>query len=148
MLKEGTIIHFNLFQFKNPSASPKSKYFIVVKNINNLTVLASLPSSQKHLPFDLQSTYGCIELPESGIGCYAFKANEPIATNGFGFPLDSYLYGQHIDEYDLDNIFEIHPFEGIDYQIKGEILEEKLKDIIDCLKSSTAVKRKFKRFLS
>jgi hypothetical protein len=147
MLKEGTIIYFNLFQFKDPSASSKPKYFIVVKNIDNITVLASLPSSQKHLPFDLQSTYGCIELPDSGIGCYAFKANDPIATNGFAFPLDSYIYGQHIDEYNLSNIFEIYPFEGIDFYIKGELKSDVLDLIIDCIKNSSAVKRRFKRLL-
>ena len=146
MFKEGTIIYFNVFYFNN-SAPPKPKYFIVIKHIGNATILASLPSSQKHLPFILQSTYGCLELPDSGIGCYAFKSNIAVATNGFAFPLDYYLYGQHLDEYDLENILEIYPFEGIQYEIKGELLPERLEEIIECFKNSASVKRRFRRLL-
>ena len=82
MFEAGTILYFNIFQFKNLGATSKPKYFVVIKHIDNLTLLAGLPSSQKHLTFDLQSTYGCIELPDSGIGCYVFQSGIPVATSG------------------------------------------------------------------
>jgi hypothetical protein len=147
MFKEGTIIYFNTFYFNNPDTPPKPKYFIVLKQVNNTTILASLPSSQKHLPNSLQSTYGCLELPDSGIGCFAFKSGIPVTTNGFAFPLDSYLYGQHVDEYYIDNITELYPFEGIQYEIIGDLLSDILQEIINCLKNSAAVKKRFKRYL-
>ena len=148
MFEEGTILYFTPFYFtKSATTAPKPKYFIVIKRIDTVTILASLPSSQKHLPYNLQSVYGCISLPESGIGCYVFEAGAPIATNGFAFPLDSYLYGEHLDEHNLDNIFELYPFQGIHYHIKGQLLTEKLDEVIECLKQSPTVKRRFKRFL-
>ena len=73
MFDEGTILYFTTFYFNNPSATPKPKYFVVVKRIDHVAILAALPSSKKHLPYALQSTFGCIELPDSGIGCYVFK---------------------------------------------------------------------------
>ena len=147
MFKEGTIIYFNIFYFNNPQAAPKPKYFIVIKHIGNATILASLPSSQKHLPYSLQSTYGCIDMPDSGIGCYVFKSGMPIATNGFAFPLDSYIYGQHLDEYSIENILELYPFEGIQYEIKGHLKPDRLEEIVNCLKKSSAVKKRYKRLL-
>jgi hypothetical protein len=147
MFEEGSIIYFTPFYFNSPSTPPKPKYFIVVKHVSNMTILASLPSSQKHLPISLQSTFGCLEAPDSGIGCYAFREGVPIATNGFAFPLDSYLYGQHLDEYNIDIIAELYPFDKIQYEIKGKLFPNQLKDITDCLKNSAAVKRRFKRYL-
>lgn len=147
MFDEGTILYFTPFYFNNPSETPKPKYFIVVKRIDHVAILTALPSSKKHLPYDLQTTYGCIELPDSGIGCYVFPVGEQVATNGFAFPLDSYIYGQHLDEYNMDNIFEMYPFPGISYAIKGQLLPDKLVEIIDCLKKSASVKRRYKRFL-
>ena len=148
MFDVGTILYFNIFHFKNAGAVSKPKYFVVIKHIDNAALLASLPSSQKHLPPALLSTYGCIELPDSGIGCYVLKSALPIATNGYAFPLDSYIYGQHLDEYSIENITDLYPLEGVDYEIKGILLPEVLAEIIDCLKNSAAVKRRFKRYLS
>ena len=148
MFEAGTIFYFNIFQFKNSGTEPKPKYFVVIKHIDNVTILASLPSSQKHLPYNLQATYGCIELPDSGIGCYVFQAGMPVATNGYAFPKNSYIYGQHLDEYAIENITDLYPLLGVDYAIKGQLLPNILSDIIDCLKNSAAVKKRFKRYLS
>jgi hypothetical protein len=148
MLDLGNILYFNIFHFKNAGTAPKPKYFVVIKHIDNMTLLASLPSSQKHLPTDLHAAYGCLELPDSGIGCYALKAHTPVATNGFAFSLDSYLYGQHLDEYYAENIADLYPLESIDYEIKGQLLPDILEDIITCFKNSAAVKRRFKRYLA
>ena len=146
-LQEGTILYFHLFHFKNSGTPPKSKYFIVIKHIGDTTLLASLPSSQKHLPRHLQSTYGCLEIPDSGIGCYAFQSGVSVATNNFAFPLDSYLFGQHLDEYNSLTINDMYPFEGINYDILGCLKIDTLVAVIDCFKNSASVKRRFRRLL-
>ena len=147
MFTIGSILYFNLFHFSNTTSASKPKYFVVIKHLDSGTLLAALPSSQKHLPYDLQAVYGCIELPDSGIGCYAFEGGLTIAGNGFAFPRDSYVYGQHLDQYDADYIVSIYPYEGIDYEIKGILLPSVLTDIITCLKNSNVVKRRFKKYL-
>lgn len=148
MFEEGTIVYFNLFHFTNSTSDSKPKYFIVIKQIDNITILAGLPSSQKHLPYNLQSTYGCINVPDSGIGCYVFQAGVAIATNGFSFPCDSYIYGQHLDEYEIQNINDLYPLESVDYEILGQLVPTKLEEVVDCLKGSSSVKRRFRRYLS
>lgn len=148
MFEEGTILYFNTFQFNDSRAISKPKYFIVLKQIGNTSLLAALPSSQKHLPFDLQTTYGCIEIPDSGIGCYVFQASIPVATNAYAFPMDSYVYGQHLDEYNRENITDLYPLENVDYVIKGQLVPDILTQLIDCLKNSATVKRRFKRYLN
>ena len=148
MFEEGTILYFNIFQFNDARATAKPKYFIALKNIGNNTLLAALPSSQKHLPFDLQATYGCIEIADSGIGCYVFQAATPVATNGYAFPMDSYIYGQHLDEYNAENITDLYPLENVDYVIKGQLSPDILTQLINCLKNSATVKRRFKRYLN
>ena len=147
MFPVGTILYFNIFQFQNSTTASKPKYFVVIKHIDTGTLVAALPSSQKHLPYDLHTTYGCIELSDSGIGCFAFEAGQIVADNGFMFPRDSYIYGQHLDEYDMANLATIYPLEGIDYDIKGILLPTTLAALIGCLKNSASVKRRFKRYL-
>ena len=147
MFLAGTILHFPTFYFRNIGAEPTNKYFLVIKNIGDSAILISLPSSQKHLPDALKNTYGCMNVADSGIGCYAFKARHVIATNGFYFGKDTYLYGAHLDEYEIENIVQRYPFPNIDYTIVGTLIEDLLESIIDCFKSSPAVKNKYKRML-
>lgn len=147
MFAVGTILYFTPFHFQNTATAAKPKYFVVIKHVDTGTLIAALPSSQKHLPYDLHAAYGCIDLPDSGIGCYVFEANLSIADNGFAFPRDSYLYGQHLDQYDPAHIASTYPYEGIDYDIKGILTPSVLADIIVCLKNSSTVKRRFRQLL-
>jgi len=146
MYTPGNLIYFNPFYFKDGAAS-KSKYFLVLKVIDNQAVLATLPSSVDHLPRNLTINHGCIEIPEGCINCYIFKSNVNITKNNWAFQLDTFLYGQWIDDYDIELLKDIYPVEAIDYQIIGELTDTELQNVIKCFKNSASVKRKYKRLL-
>ena len=147
MFEEGNILYFDPFVFKNPASASKPKYFVVLKNLGDEIILASLPSSQKHIPVVLHSTYGCIHEPENGIGCFAFKGGEIVSENNFKFPLDTYLYGEQLDEYSIKTIQEQYPFPGIQYELKGKFKSEILDQIKACFRTAASVKKRFKRLL-
>jgi hypothetical protein len=147
MYVPGNIIYFNPFFFKNGSTS-KPKYFLVLKIVNENVILASLPSSVVHLPGHLEVNHGCIEVPEGNINCYVFKANQNITTNNWAFPMDTFLYGQWLDEYEIELLEDIYPVNGIDYQIIGQLTTDELTQLITCFTKSASVRRKFKRLLA
>ena len=58
MFEEGNLLYFDPFLFKN-GATPKPKFFIVLKNdINDEVILATLPTSKDHIPSDVAITSG------------------------------------------------------------------------------------------
>nr|WP_295929626.1 hypothetical protein [uncultured Dyadobacter sp.] len=147
MGEEGDVLYFNPFYFKNGSAS-KPKYFIVLKVFNAQSLLASLPSSLDYRPAQSMVGYGCIEVPEACFNCFLFKAGHSVTINDWSFPLDTYLYGQQIDEYDIAVLKDIYPVEGLDYKIVGRLQDVIFKSLKDCFVTSASVKRKFRRLLS
>ncbi|MBE9466023.1 hypothetical protein ACFP1I_00300 [Dyadobacter subterraneus] len=100
MDKEGDILYFDPFYFKNGNKS-KPKYFIILKVIEGKALLASLPSSLDFRPSTFLDNHGGIEIPEASFNCYIFQANYKVTTNNWAFPLDTYVYGQQIDEYEI-----------------------------------------------
>lgn len=148
MHEAGTILYFTPFYFKDPSPS-KPKYFIVLKVLDNGEVaLVSLPSSQRYLPSFAPAVHGCIEIPAACITCYVFEANRPVTNAGWGFPLDSFLYGQYLDTYETKILQEMYPTEGVDYDIVGTLTRQELDAIIRCFANSASVKRRIKRILA
>jgi hypothetical protein len=141
----GRIIFFDPFHFKGGGS--KAKYFLVLKVVENKTILASLPSSQVHLPASQETVHGCLEKPESGINCYIFQANKPITTNGWSFPQNTFLYGMWLDDYEITHLEANYNIPGVDFEIIGELVVEELAAVIDCFKNSATVKRKYKRWL-
>ncbi len=121
MYTPGNIIYFDPFHFKDGGSKPK--YFLVLKKIADQVILASLPSSQKHLPTDQAINHGCLEVPDSGINCYIFLANQSITKSGWGFPLDTFLYGQWLDEFELTTLQTNYTIAGVDYEIIGELTD-------------------------
>lgn len=146
MYTPGKLIYFNPFFFKNSSGS-KPKYFVVLKVVNDEVLLASLPSSKIHLPQTQQVVHGCLEIPESCINCYVFKATNPICKDGWYFPLDTFLYGEWLDDYTIEQLEAAYSIEHVDYEIIGELTEEELAAVIRCFVNSSRVKRKYKRML-
>lgn len=143
----GNIIYFDPFYFKDGSVS-KPKYFLVIKIVGSNALLASLPSSKVHLPSHLEINHGCIEVPSGNINCYVFKANNVITTNHWAFPMDTFIYGQWLDEYDINLLEDIYPVKDIDYKIIGQLTNQEMNQLIHCFTQSASVKRKFKRLLS
>ncbi|MDR6809316.1 hypothetical protein J2Y45_000069 [Dyadobacter sp. BE34] len=144
---EGDILYFDLFYFKNDNA-PKAKYFIVLKTIGASAILASLPSSRDFRPTVSLETYGCIEVPEACFNCFVFKAGLPVTANNWAFPLDTFVYGQQIDEYEIAVLKDIYPVEGLDYKVVGRLKDAEFKDLKDCFCQSASVKRRFRRLLA
>jgi len=143
----GKLIYFDPFYFKNKDDS-SPKFFLVLKVIDSNAILASLPSSKKHLPSTLELQHGCLEMPDACINCYIFKAGKQVTKDGWCFELDTMLYGNWIDDYQVETLTEKYPIEGVNYEIKGEILDEELTNIINCFANSKTVKRKYKRLLT
>ncbi len=145
MYSAGKIIHFNPFFFE--SGNSKNKYFLVIKVIDGNAILASLPSSQDHLPSNTAIKHGCIELPDARITTYVFEANKPITLDGWGFKQNTFLHGCWLDDYDISKLNEKYAIEKVDYNIIGELTSSELKSIIDCFSNSVTVKRKYKKLL-
>lgn len=114
----------------------------------NEVVLASLPSSKVHLPQTQPIIHGCLEIPASCINCYVFKAANPFCKDGWSFPLDTFLYGEWLDDYTVEQLETAYSIEHVDFEIIGELRNGELNAVIQCFKHSTRVKRKYKRMLN
>lgn len=148
MFVPGNIIYFDPFYFKNGNTA-KPKYFVVLKNINNLTVIASLPTRTDSIPahFEINNNHQCINNSQNFFNCYVIKENIPITICGKSFDFQTHLYGEQIDDYEISILSEIYPNQGIDYHIWGELIPEIFQNIIDCFRNSSTIKRKYKRLL-
>ncbi len=147
MYSEGNIIYFDPFYFKNGSASTR-KYFLVLKNMGDSAILASLPSSVIHLPSFVDIKHGCIDIPESCISCYIFEQRKPITKCGWAFDLNTFLYGNWLDDYTLDILKETYQIEGVEYEIIGRLTDVELQNVKNCFKNSNVVKRRYRKLLS
>lgn len=145
MFTPGKLFFFDPFYFKKGGNSPK--FFLVLKIVEGNAVLASLPSSQIHLPVNQTIQHGCLEVPDSGINCYIFEAKRPITKCGWSFELNTLLYGMWLDDFSIDTLETNHTIEGVDYEIVGDLTDEELENVINCFKNSSTVKRKYKRWL-
>jgi hypothetical protein len=63
MLEERNIIRFDPFYFKNGNTA-KPKYFLVLKQSEHNTVIASLPTRRSLIPQDANIELGCLEMTE------------------------------------------------------------------------------------
>ena len=147
MGEEGAILYFDPFFFKNGNAS-KPKYFIVSKVSETTSILASLPSSIDYRPAASSNSYGCMEIPEACFNCFVFQSGLPVATNDWAFPLDTFIYGQQIDEYNIATLRDIYPVQGLDYRILGKLKDAEFKHLKQCFAQSASVKRRFRRLLA
>ncbi|WP_046755272.1 hypothetical protein [Kordia jejudonensis] len=147
MFEEGTIVYFDPFYFKNGNTA-KSKYFIVLKNTEDKSILASLPTRKDSIPTEYLVEQGCIELPNINFNCFVFSPKINITTCQKSFDFPTHVYGYQIDLYKTDYLQEIYPIEGTDYIIWGKMKKAIFNDLINCLKTSKTVKRKFIKILS
>jgi hypothetical protein len=143
----GKLIYFDPFHFKDGS-QPKPKYFLVLKVIADNAIIASLPSSVNHLPRNQALKHGCLEIPDACINCYIFEPGRPITKSGWSFPLQTMLYGNWLDDFEISVLEANYHIEGVDYEIIGELTENELNGVISCFANSSIVKRKYRRILS
>lgn len=148
MYTPGTIIYYTPFYFENGN-TPKPKYLIIlaVDNCNATLVAASLATSQDHVPTNLPKTHGCIHNNDMRFNCYYYEALKPICCNDFGFPLDTYIYGEQVNTFYTSTLQTNYPKEGTNYIIKGKLTDKELAQITACVKKSANLKRKVKKLL-
>lgn len=141
----GELLYFKPFWFPD-GGTPKSKYFVVLHNDGNGVLLASLPTSKDHIPSDVVFHAGCIELPERNINAFVFPSQTKI-TECFSFPMNTYIYGSNIHEYKKSAILLPICIKKATVETKGTLLPELFEKLLTCLKTSSSVKRKYKKIL-
>lgn len=146
MYKEGTLLFFDPFYFKNGNPASK-KFFLVVKVIDNAAILACLPTSKIYIPNNIQISHGCLDDINICINCYVFTAKKPITKCGWSFELDTLLHGTQLDDFNLEDLREKHPINGVDYEVIGELTGDELENVIRCFSTSRLVKNKYKKIL-
>lgn len=150
-MQPGDILYFTPFVFSDSKTQkPKNKYFLVLGHLNQQLIVSSLPTSQDHVPGHYDKAHGCIQ-GEVGdnFSCYFFKKAEPITTCGWGFPLDTYLYGEQIRSFELgDPRFQSTLLKPEPYTKIGTCTPEAYGDLLNCLAKGSNVTNKYKRLFS
>ncbi|HEX9513659.1 MAG TPA: hypothetical protein VF939_24375 [Puia sp.] len=146
MFLQGQVVYFNSFVFKNGN-DPKPKYFIILKNLGDTTIIGSLPTRTNTAPSFITISHGCINLDERCYNCYLFQKDKIICQNGFSFDLPTYIYGDQIEDYEVEKLEEMYKIRGVDYEILDTLNEDEYNAIINCLLNSQSVKRKIKKYL-
>ncbi len=147
MYVEGNIIFFTPFFFKNKNTA-KSKFFVVLKVIDNQLILGSLPTSKDYIPSNDVIASGCLELTEINLNCFVISPNEPITVCNKHLRLTTYIYGHELDTYELSKLQETYRIEGSDYTVFGAMKPEIFSSLIQCLKKSNSVKKKYIKVLT
>jgi len=146
MFETGTLLYFEPFVFPD-GGIPKAKYFVVLANVEQNVLLASLPTSKDHVPSDIPLQAGCLELPERMVNVYVFLASVQVTENGFCFPMNTFIYGANIKTYDSE-LFVRQEQEGMTrISVIGNLRKELFESLKDCLRNSDAVRKRFKQYL-
>ena len=144
--EKGSILYFSPFIFSNGD-EPKNKYFLVLHCDEQNLILASLPTSQDHVPGSLEKKHGCINQSDINFNCYLFEIGRVVCSNGFSFPKETYVYGFRLQLFDLYVFCVQECNDETKIEVKGRLLDEEYNALVQCLKNSTSVKRKYKALL-
>jgi len=147
MYTPGNIIYFTPFYFPNGKSSCKEKYFIVLFSEDNSVLIAGLPTRSDHIPALITKKHGCIRDASINLCCYFFENNRPITESGWGFPLDSHIYGDEIDFFDRTRFDRIYKIPDVDYEVKGKLTNDEFVKMLECFKNSPSTKRGIRRKL-
>ena len=146
MFESGNLLYFNPFIFLD-GGNPKPKFFVVLGEVNETVLLASLPTSKDHIPSDVVVKSGCLEIAERMVNVYTFLANEIVTDNGFFFDKNTFIYGQNIKTFNT-TVFQGQVSSGETIiELKGKIKDDIFTSLKNCLRQSDAVRKKFKKYL-
>ena len=145
--QEGAILYFDPFIFPD-GGNPKPKYFLVLKVMDDVCLLASLPTSKDFVPTTVEKIHGCIERPDIIFNCYYFDPNIVICDNGFAFPIETYVYGYRLQTFKLDKLLLQEITDETIIEECGVLTKDEYTAIIRCLSNSPAVKRAYRKVLS
>lgn len=146
IFQPGNLLYFNPFIFPD-GGTPKPKYFLVLAEAGHDVVLASLPTSKDHVPSDVSLQSGCLEIPERMINVFVMKANEPITEDGFFFRVNTFIYGANIKTYSPCVFKEQEANKETVVTVKGKMKNDIYERLIECLKNSDSVRKRYKRYL-
>ncbi len=146
MFEPGNLLYFDPFIFPD-GGEPKPKFFVVLGEIDESIILASLPTSKDHIPSDVPVNSGCLEIAERMVNAFIFQANEVITDNGFFFDKNTFVYGQTIKTFSAVAFKEQKLAGETVIKLKGKLKDEVFTALKDCLKNSDAVRKKFKKYL-
>lgn len=151
MFKPGNIFYFDPFIFPNGDA-PKAKYFLVLKEANQNLILASLPTSKDSVPASIPLKHGCLDEECINLNCYIFLAGYQIAKHPgtsavFAFPKNTFVYGFRIAEFEISRLEQQIKENVVKVELKGCLFENEYSAIVNCLKASSSVKRKYRKLL-
>jgi len=144
---EGQILFFQPFYFKNGD-TPQDKFFIILKNVGNDSIVASLPTSKNNAPSLIDISHGCKNINERKFNCYVFERKRCICDNGFSFDLQTYVYGNQVDNFTAKSISLNSPSsQGIKYSVKGQLNNNEFNDLKKCIVSSNSIINRIKKLL-
>ena len=146
MFETGNLLYFNPFIFPD-GGDPKPKFFIVLGEVDETVLLASLPTSKDHIPSDVEVSSGCLEIAERMVNAYIFMANEVVTEDGFFFEKNTFVYGQNIKTYNTTAFLQQQITGQIQISIKGKLTDDIFSALTDCLKNSDAVRKRYKQYL-
>ncbi len=146
MYKEGNILYFTPFYFKNGNTA-KPKYFVVLKEVDNNLILASLPTRKDSIPEKDVLEFGCVEIPEINLNCFVISPDFAVTKSNKCFDFRTHIYGYQLDTYSINDLRDFYKIEGVDFELFGVMKEKIFVELISCLKNSKAVKKKYVRLL-
>ncbi len=144
---EGAILYFDPFIFPD-GGKPKPKYFLVLKVMDDVCLLASLPTSKDHVPETIEKIHGCIEHPEINFNCYCFDPSVVICDNGFSFPSETYVYGFRLQTFNLNDLLLQEVTDETTIEECGILTDGEYQALIHCLTNSPEVKRGYRKLLA
>ena len=145
--QQGAILYFDPFIFPD-GGSPKSKYFLVLKRMDDALLLASLPTSKDHIPEYIEKRHGCIERSDISFNCYYFDSSVIICDNGFSFPVETYVYGFRLQTFKLNDLLLQEVTDETKIEECGILTDIEYQALIRCLTNSPEVKRGYRKLLA
>lgn len=145
--QQGGILYFDPFIFPD-GGSPKPKYFLVLKHIDDTLLLASLPTSKDHIPEYIEKRHGCIERSDISFNCYYFDPSVIICDNGFSFPVETYVYGFRLQTFKLNDLLLQEVTDETKIEECGILNNSEYQALILCLTNSPEVKRGYRKLLA
>ena len=146
MFEPGNLLYFDPFIFPD-GGEPKPKFFVVLGEVDDTILLASLPTSKDHVPSDVEVKSGCLEIAERMVNAYIFMANEEITDDGFFFEKNTFIYGQNIKTYNTSAFLLQQTSGQTEITEKGKLKDEAFNALRECLKNSDAVRKRYKKYL-
>ena len=144
MFGNGNILHIPRYEFEDGTIKGTGKFLIVIFNNNDVSIIASLTTSQNHIPDDLKK-HGCINSDYISVSCYHFEKSKKITTSDFSFWKDTFVYfSNNVFEKKIDIIEEKY---GDTIELKGKLSDEEYEEFIYCIYKSKFVNRGIKKIL-